>query len=89
VQVEFLAPRTLGLIGPVLAEDADRLLGLPQASRERRSLAARRSEDEPRLRHEVMARTQVPFEWGHPAPDATPRPGDDVCVSLMPIVCDG
>jgi len=26
VQVELLAPRTLGLIGPVLAEDADRLL---------------------------------------------------------------
>jgi hypothetical protein len=26
VQVELLAPRTLGLVGPVLAEDADRLL---------------------------------------------------------------
>lgn len=27
MQVELLAPRTLGLVGPVLAEDADRLLG--------------------------------------------------------------
>ncbi|HEV8683139.1 MAG TPA: STAS domain-containing protein [Actinomycetota bacterium] len=26
MQVERLAPRTLGLVGPVLAEDADRLL---------------------------------------------------------------
>jgi anti-anti-sigma regulatory factor len=26
VQVERLAPRTLGLVGPVLAEDADRML---------------------------------------------------------------
>ncbi len=42
-----------------------------------------------RVRRDAMARTQVPFEWGHPTPDGTSRPSHDSYMSLGAVVRDG
>jgi hypothetical protein len=42
-----------------------------------------------RAHRDAMARTQVPFEWGHPTPDGTSRRSHNPYISFGGVARDG